>query len=74
MNSIASHISDDFEAMMDNGHFDCPVEANEHLLDVVRGQSISYVSNGAIDAYTFRDNSVISFKGNYYLVQTGKAA
>ena len=67
--TIAWQISDDFESMMDDGEFDCPAAANEHLLDIVQGQSIAHVSNGVMDTYQFRDNSSISFKGNAYRVE-----
>ena len=66
--TIAWQISDDFELMMDEGGFDCPAAANEHLLDIVQGQSVAHVSNGVTDTYVFRDNSIISFKDNHYLI------
>lgn len=66
--TIARQVSDNFESMMDDGEFDCPIAANEHLLDIVQCQSIAHVSNGVMDTYQFRDNSSISFKGNAYRV------
>lgn len=68
---IAHQIADDYGNMMMDGNFGCPAAANEHLLDVVQGQSIAHVSNGVMDTYTFRDNSSISFKGNHYRVGVG---
>jgi len=68
--TIAWQISDDFESMMDDGEFDCPAAANEWLLDVVQTAATSHVQEGCIDVYTFEDNSVMSFKGNHYLVQS----
>lgn len=70
--TIAWQISDDFESMSDDGVFDSPSAANEHLLEIVQGQSISHVSNGVMDTYTFRDNSSISFKGNAYRVEVAE--
>ena len=67
--TIAWQISDDGEAMMDDGEFDCPAAANEWLLDVVQAAATSHVQEGYIDVYTFEDNSVISFKGNHYRVE-----
>ena len=64
--NIATQIAVDFEWIVDE--FDSAVEANEHFLDIVQGQSKSYVSNGVMDTYKFRDNSSIIFTGNNYRV------
>lgn len=67
--TIAWQISDDFESMMDDGEFDCPAAANEWLLDVVQAAAVSHVQEESIDVYTFQDGTIMSFKGNHYLIQ-----